>query len=67
MLPRVARRLSPRNCRRTLPALPFYVGEFGLDVQAPSDWHRTDGVHADGAEWLRAVRSFARVRGNRST
>ena len=43
--------------RDAVPALPFYIGEFGLDVAEREEWHRTDGRHADGAEWLRAVRA----------
>lgn len=41
--------------RLALPALPFYVGEFGLHV---------DIAHpADAVEWLRTVRTFAQERG----
>ena len=43
--------------RAAVPStLPFYVGEFGLDV---SSLHRK----SDGAAWLRTVRAFAHERG----
>lgn len=49
--------------RAAVPTLPFYIGEFGLDLEPAAEWHRSDGEHADGAEWLRAVRAFAHDRG----
>lgn len=51
--------------RAAVPSVPFYVGEFGLDVDGSQD--QSSGGNrssdSDGAAWLRAVRTFADERG----